>query len=103
MFHRKDVSFTKGEPKIYSSSPGVRRSFCSDCGTPLTWEANWGGKDVIEVHISTLDNPEIVSPDRHVFFAERLSYVDFADNLPRFLGTSVGVAPNFHGPGSGNS
>ena len=34
------ANFTfEGEPARYLSSPGVTRSFCSTCGTPLTYQA----------------------------------------------------------------
>ena len=98
MFERTQVRFTKGDRKLYRSSVVVERGFCRDCGTPLTWESDWGGKTVIEVHISTLDNPESFSPDRHVFYAERLSWFDVADRLPRYSGTSVKAKPVSYRP-----
>ena len=98
MFERPQVRFTKGDRKFYRSSATAERGFCGDCGTPLTWESDWGGKTVTEVHISTLDNPEQFPPDRHVFHAERLSWFDVADRLPRYSGTSVNTAPVSHKP-----
>ena len=31
--------WTRGEPKRFQSSNHVRRGFCAECGTPLTYEA----------------------------------------------------------------
>ena len=98
MFEKQDVRFTQGQRKLYESSPGVQRSFCSNCGTPLTWEAVWGEKRVTEVHVSTLDDPEKVRPDRHVFYEERLSWFDLSDQLPRFNGSSTNAEPDSFGP-----
>ena len=33
------LEWTRGEPKRFQSSNVVRRGFCADCGTPLTYEA----------------------------------------------------------------
>ena len=98
MFEKQDVSFIHGQRKLYESSPGVKRSFCPNCGTSLTWEGVWGGKAVIEVHISTLDDPERFRPDRHTFFEERLSWFDVFDRLPRFNGSSTNAQPDSFGP-----
>ena len=97
MFESVRIEFTRGQRKIYASSPGVGRSFCADCGTPLSYEANWGGKAVVEVYISTLDDPEKFRPDRHVFFGDRIGWFDVSDKLPRYTGSSVGVEPDSFG------
>lgn len=97
MFEKQDVRFTEGQRKLYESSPDVHRSFCPDCGTPLTWEAVWGRKAVIEIHISTLDDPERFRPDRHVFYGERLGWFDVFDRLPRFNGSSTNAEPDSFG------
>jgi hypothetical protein len=34
----EQVETEQGMPKVYESSHGVRRSFCGDCGTPLSYE-----------------------------------------------------------------
>ncbi len=65
---KKDqVKFTQGERAIFESSPGVGRGFCSQCGTPLTWEGN--GDELgplIEIHIGTLDDPSALVPMIHI-------------------------------------
>lgn len=98
MFEKTDIRFTQGQRKLYESSRGVQRSFCSNCGTPLTWEGVWGVKMVTEVHVSTLDDPERIRPDRHVFYEERLSWFDVSDQLPRFNGSSTNAEPDSFGP-----
>ena len=35
---RSAFAFTKGTPRYFNSSPGVRRGFCENCGSPLTYE-----------------------------------------------------------------
>ncbi len=84
-FARDRVTFTAGWPQRFASSPGVTRSFCSHCGTPLTYEAE---RCADEVHfaIGTFDRPEALPPTSHVFDAERISWLHLADDLPRYAG-----------------
>ena len=79
------VKFTKGERKIYESSPGVGRAFCGQCGTPLTWEGD-GGEfgPLVELLISTFDDSNAFAPQGHLHHAERISWFETTDNLPRY-------------------
>jgi hypothetical protein len=99
VFEQDRVKFTKGNRKIYNSSPGVGRGFCDQCGTPLTWEGDAWDRSIIEVHISTLDNPNAFVPTVHWFHGERIDWFDVADNLPRYAGDDeVEDRPYRHGP-----
>jgi len=98
MYKEGQVQFIRGKRKVYDSSPGVRRTFCGDCGTPLTWEGVWGGRSVIEVFISTLDDPNAFAPDRHVFHGEKIRWFDVADQLPRYRGSSTDAEPDSFEP-----
>ena len=55
----KDVAWTRGAPKHFQSSNMVRRGFCGDCGTPLTFE--WSEK-VIELAFYTFDRAHEIAP-----------------------------------------
>ena len=71
-----------GERSIYASSPGVRRSFCATCGTPLAYEtAERPGE--IDLYINVFDHPEAFIPQKHVFYAEHIAWFDVQDDLPR--------------------
>ncbi len=77
----------KGAPETYASSPGVTRSFCGACGTPLTYQAErWPGE--VHVYLCTLDRPEAFEPKIHVHVGEQLSWLHLDDGLPRFLTSS---------------
>ncbi len=79
------VNFTKGERKIYESSKGVGRAFCGLCGTTLTWEGDGGELGpLVEFLISTLDDPNAFAPQCHLHHAERISWMETSDNLPRY-------------------
>ena len=97
-FEANQIQFPKGNRKIYNSSPGVGRGFCDQCGTPLTWEGKSRRKSIIEVHISTLDNPDAYIPDRHWHHSERIVWFDVADDLPRYRQLDIDMEPYCQGP-----
>lgn len=76
-FRRERFAWLEGEPALFPSSPGVIRSFCARCGTPLTYEgARW--PDEVHVLIGTLDHPERMTPQGHAFAEERLPWLHLA-------------------------
>ena len=80
-----DLVFTRGKPAKYKAA-GVTRGFCPNCGSSLTYEAIHL-PDYIQVHIGTLDDPNAITPQAHVHFAEKIEWFDVNDQLPRFDGS----------------
>jgi hypothetical protein len=76
------LRLTSGTPKAFASSAHASRWFCPDCGAHLYMT----GTDNISVCITlaTLDTPEAVHPTVHGRYAERLSWFETADELPRY-------------------
>ena len=67
-------SYSAGRPARFASSPGVSRSFCGRCGTPLTYEGSrWPGE--VHVLVGTLDRPDAVTPRSEAFVEERLPWL----------------------------
>ena len=86
-YERRDFAYTAGAPTVFRSSPGVTRSFCERCGTPLSYESSrWPGE--VHVFVCTFDTPEGFTPEAHVFVAEQLPWVHLNDDLPRYRATS---------------
>jgi len=84
---KEQVSFSGTERSFYESSPGALRAYCASCGSPLTWEGDGGDLGpIIELHLSTFDEPEGLVPTAHAFYPERLPWFDIADDLPRYEG-----------------
>ncbi len=81
-FERRNVRFADPNRSVYASSPGVWRSFCNQCGTPLAYEAE-SAQGEIHLYLGTFDEPAQFEPQRHVFAAERLPWFDVHDALPR--------------------
>lgn len=75
----------KGNPKRYRSSDEGWRVFCGDCGSPV-WYQPAEPEGHVAVNTGTLDDPEdrSVRPRFHMFDAERLSWFDTNQELPRF-------------------
>lgn len=82
-FERKNFKFTKGKPRAFRSSKPVRRTFCSACGTPLTYDSTkWPA--TIDITTCSLDRPERFPPTHHSWVSHDLSWVKRAGRLPAF-------------------
>ena len=76
---------TQGQPQSFRSSAAAERAFCGACGTPLTFRRD--GQDEIDVTVCSLDDAEAVAPQDHTFVRSRLSWVEWAEALPRYATT----------------
>ncbi len=78
----KQFRYTHGTPATYTSSPGVTRSFCGKCGSPMSFAGSrFPGE--IHLYIGTLTDPAVFIPTSHVHVTERLPWFDVRDALPR--------------------
>lgn len=80
-------TLTTGEFGTIESSPGVYRSFCATCGTPMAYERDELPGEV-HLYLGTFEHPEKMSPTLEVFCRERLPWLqltidgDSFDGLP---------------------
>lgn len=73
-FASQSFAYITGEPVRFHSSPGVTRTFCGRCGSPLTYEgARWPGET--HVLIGTMDRPQDFVPTGNAFVEERLPWL----------------------------
>ena len=81
-FRRSNFAFTTGEPSELRWA-GRLRSFCPQCGTPLTFLA---GPDAHEIAVTvcSFDQPETVTPADHTWVDNRLPWIRVADHLPAY-------------------
>ena len=77
------LRFVSDVPKRFASSAKVVRSFCSDCGTPLTFQHQDFPAE-IDITTCSLDDPELVPPQDHVRTKGRLSWMRMDDDLPKY-------------------
>jgi len=80
---KEALTYTGDPPKVYRSSPGVRRSFCSSCGTPIAYESK-AFPDEIHLYAATLTDSAEFRPEFHVHHAEKVPWIELADDLPKF-------------------
>lgn len=73
------VTWTRGQPSYFRSSNKVRRGFCGDCGTPLTFEYGEGN---ISLALGALDRPHLVTLSEQLASPERLADFELLANLP---------------------
>lgn len=86
------IAWSGSSPQHYVSSPGVIRTHCGTCGTPISYEgARW--PDEIHVLAGTLDDPAAIKPQAHVYVSQKLPWVHFCDGLPRFRTVSSDGPP----------
>jgi hypothetical protein len=78
--------FTHGTPAAFQSSAPVTRTFCSDCGTPLTYRRKDRPLEV-DVTLCTLDDAKAHAPVDHIYMADALPWDQPGDGLLRYAGT----------------
>ena len=81
-FPRAGFAVTRGEPARFRSSPRVERSFCSRCGTPLTY-AHDAEPETLDVTTVSLDRAAELAPADHTWTSHALPWVWGLDALPR--------------------
>ena len=74
-------SYSAGQPTRHESSPGIERTFCSSCGSALTYRVI-GESETIDITAATLDDQSSFKPDREIWVRYR----------PDWLPALVGVA-----------
>ena len=82
---RAAMEIVRGEAELrrYRSSDEVTRVFCGTCGGQLFFDIA-GEPDSIDFWIGSLDEPGQVAPTFHIYEGDRVSWLDIADDLPRY-------------------
>ncbi|WP_119462176.1 GFA family protein [Rhodospirillaceae bacterium SYSU D60014] len=86
-------TWTKGGPTRYRSSADAERGFCRRCGSTLTMHETVLA-DRVQVTLGSLDRPQDVRPDDHVWTEEQLPWLRIDDDRPRFPTISTAVPSN---------
>lgn len=73
------VSWTRGRPGYFQSSNKVRRGFCRDCGTPLTFEYGEGN---ISFALGAMDKPNLIKLCEQLDSPERITHFQTLASLP---------------------
>jgi hypothetical protein len=76
----EELAWTRGRPALYRSSEPAERGFCSQCGTPLTFQHI--GRDDLDIALGSLDRPADVKPRRQCFVEARMPWFAELAALP---------------------
>ncbi len=79
-----------GEPKKFRSSEYAARGFCPTCGSTISMHEDVLN-DRVQICVGTLDAPDKVRIDDHVWTQHRIAWFDVRDDLPRFAQSSSAV------------
>lgn len=84
----EDFKWLQGEElvKYYESSPGFRRGFCGNCGSPIINRPGPGYKFAASefgVPLGILDGDPGVRPEQHVFVRSKAPWFEITDDLPQ--------------------
>lgn len=71
-------AWTRGEPKRFASSNLVKRGFCAECGTPLSYEA----PDGLAIAAGAFDQPGRLPPSIQYGIEGKLPFFDGLHALP---------------------
>jgi hypothetical protein len=89
-FRAEDFAWIRGAPARYRSSIFAERGFCSACGSTLSMhEAVLA--DRVQIAVGSLDEPQRVHIDDHVWTRHELPWFRINDPLPRFPASSTAV------------
>ena len=81
VFANDRFELLQGHPATHRSSKPVRRSFCSRCGTPLSYRHD-ERPDLIELTTATLDHPELFPPACEIWLEHHLAWEAVNPQLP---------------------
>ena len=81
---REDFVYVRGEDRVKPLvlTGFARRAFCGDCGSPLTVAYDFQ-PETIDFTVGTLDRPEAVPPENHIFWSSRPAWLEMDDGLPK--------------------
>ena len=79
-----DFRFIKGEDvvKLYESSPGSHRAFCSVCGSNAP--ARSSDNKMVFIPAGLFDDDPRARPTLHMFVDSKAPWWNIADDLPKF-------------------
>ncbi len=87
-FRIEQLTWTTGKPTEYESSDSVRRGFCVECGSTLSFR-DTRHPEYRSLTIASLDDPDLVKPTCHIYVDSQVKWLCIDDNCRRFPGERV--------------
>ena len=83
-YRAEQVTWTAGSPAEYESSDSVRRGFCANCGSTLSFR-DTGYPEYMTLSIASLDDPNLVEPSSHIYTESQVKWLNIDDDCKRSL------------------
>lgn len=80
-FKHDQIVFTGAMPSRFSTDDGVTRSFCGQCGSPVSYQSG-DRPDDIHLQLGLFDDLEQLVPQDHSFLEEKASWLHADEHLP---------------------
>jgi hypothetical protein len=82
-FRPEQLTWTAGKPSEYESSESVRRGFCQECGSTLSFR-DTRHPEYITLTIASLDDPNLVKPTCHIYTDSQVNWLAIEDDCKKF-------------------
>jgi hypothetical protein len=81
--------FVQGRETLrdYRSSNSVTRTFCSNCGSPMTWSDPVRFVGNMSFPLGSLDTPYVPPKQQHIYVASKAPWHVIGDDWPQSAGT----------------
>lgn len=86
-FDSAAVTFSPNEGRAVRVNPGVTRSFCENCGSPLAGRYDYL-PDMVYIALGLLDQADDIPPELHAHVDDRLTWLHIRDDLERHPGSA---------------
>jgi len=86
-FDETAVTFAPSDGRKVTVNPGVTRSFCNVCGSPLAGRYDYL-PGTVYIAVGLLDQANDLAPQLHAHESQRLTWLHIDDDLRRFAGSA---------------
>lgn len=76
------IEMLRGDPKKYSSSEKVFRSFCETCGSPFAYSYKASPRELF-IPVGVFDDPSHFALQVHIWTSQKLPWIVIHDDLPQ--------------------
>lgn len=80
-YQKKSFRLLTGDLRMYSSSPGVTRGHCGQCGSSISYETE-NRPEEIDLTLNTLDDPNGPQVRAHIWTEDKQPWIVIGDDLP---------------------
>lgn len=77
----KEKFFITPSPPVHTARNGALRTFCESCGSSLSYSLS-DRPNYIDVTAGTLNHPNDLEPDWHIWGKHKVDWVKLHDDLP---------------------